>query len=882
MLLLKLDGEIISRIESDENNLPQYATLSHTWGRDEVTFEDMALGTGRKKLGYRKLVRCGKQAAKDGLKFFWADTCCVDRSSSAQLSEATNKTFKWFQQAKRCYVFLADVSCPKDIDPSSEQVLSAFRSSRWFTRSWTLQELLAPKIIDFFSVEGNKIGDRKSLLQEISIITGIPDRALDGVPSSIHKFSKKERLGWAATRHASREEDEVYALLGICEAPMPLIYGEGKDRARLRLDNELDPNRRRLSPEFDPSLTVNLHGNRLTGTRFRLLIIHPGKLGSPIVGWLQEADLSDPPSYSALSYVWGEEPQIHPITINGEVTSIRPNLYHALQRIRSLHTHQFCIWVDSLCIKQDDNTEKNEQVGRMSQIYSKAGAVFVWLGEKDTTSKDAIEFSVDIYLHMSTHLDDTGRPPPVSWDNPTWWTNYNFTAVSLLLERPWFRRGWVLQEAAFSKNSMIQCGDAQIHMTRFSIVVSLVREKLGLRFQAMDVIHERTKAGTLMNFRDSPAVRMLDMIEDAFDNSSKKGVDPKPKMSLETLVHRGTFTETSDKRDAVYALLTLANDARTNSASFHIVPDYEKEIPEVYTDFIRHCHSHSGSLDILCRPWAPAPSSREQNNGLASWIAPRKRLPFGDPSWRLKHRLHGSPLVGSSLEPNYNAHGGMPADITWPTKQQPDSIYVKGVVLTDVSKRSSRMANAIITPESLEVLGANHARNLPDYIWRTLCADRDDNGEPALEHYKDAMLDIMKISTDNNASRTSLGQYDSRISIDVEELLEYRDLSTLTKNFLILVRNVVWNRRTFRSAPLDATGKHYIGLIPPDARIGDRICILYGCSVPVVLRKIIESDESYHWKLVGDVYVHGIMDGEAFEHASEEELERRTVVFHIR
>jgi hypothetical protein len=888
MLLLKLESEILSRVEYDESKLPQYATLSHTWEEDEITFEDMALERGRDKAGYHKLVRCGKQAADDGLGFFWADTCCVDRSSSAQLSEATNKTFQWFRNATRCYVFLADVSCPTGSDASSQQVLSAFRSSRWFTRSWTLQELLAPRVLDFFSAEGNRIGDRKSLIHEISNITGIPVRALDG--DSLSEFSVEERRGWAAKRQATREEDRVYALLGICKAHMPLLYGEGLDRAELRLKNELDQGRHQISALFDSSHKADLYGNRLKGNQFRVLILHPGKQGSPITGYLQAVNLSDPPSYSALSYVWGEEPKLHPITINNQVTGIQPNLFNALQRIRDLQTRQFCIWVDSLCINQSDDIEKNEQIGRMSQIYFKADAVFVWLGEEDATSKIAIEFSLDVYQHSSKAWVEPGRLPSVTWSD-TWWRDYSFTALSLLLERPWFRRGWVLQEAAFSTNSMIQCGDRQIHMKRFSSVIDLVRDKLELDLQKMDMINDRTKAGTLMNFIDSPAVSMLDIIKGAFEWSDKKGGFPNPKMSLETLVHRGTFSETSNERDAVYALLNLANDTKTISTSFYIVPDYRKSLLGVYTDFVRHCHSRSNSLDILCRPWAPAPSFQEHSNWkdgqpdqqLPSWIASRGKLPCGDPSWRLKHRLNGNPLIGSSLRPNYNAHGGTPAAVKWPTENCPKSIFVKGVLLTEVLQRSLRMANAIVTAESMKVLEEAHlAQDLPDYLRRTLCADRDDKGDPAPEYYKDAMREIVRISAHNNIMSKSVRIHYTGISIDVEELLEYKHLSKLSKDFLVVVRDVVWNRRTFRSKSLDAVGRHHIGLIPQNARVGDQICILYGCSVPVVLRQVTAPDKSYYWKLVGDAYVHGIMNGEAIQQSSKKELQSREMVFEIR
>jgi hypothetical protein len=874
MWLLKLDGEIISRVAFYENDLPEYATLSHTWGEDEVTFEDIRRGTGRDKTGYRKLVRCGRLAADDGLKFFWADTCCVDRPSSAQLPEDTKKTFECFRDATRCYVLLADVSWPVGSDP----LWFDFEKSRWFTSSWTLQELLASRVLDFFSAEGNRIGDKKSLTQRISNITGIPIRALEGDPLS--EFSVQQIFGWAQRRQAISEEDEVYSLFGIFDIHLPLIYGEGRESARLRLLAAV-PHDRHILPS-DPSLTVNLYDNRLAANRFRLLIVHPDKLGSPITADLQESDLSDPPFYSALSYVWGQEPALHPITIDYNVKVwIRPNLFHALQRIRARNTGKFRVWVDSLCINQSDDVERNEQVGRMSQIYSKAGGVFVWLGEEDATSKIAIDLSFDIYQHSSKLLKDPGRPHPVSW-NDAWWRVYGFTALSLLLERPWFRRGWVLQEAAFAKNAMMQCGDKQIELNQFSFVVDLVREKLRHNLEAMDVINNRTNAGTLMNFIDSPAVRMLDIVKGAFDWSDEKVDFPRPKMSLETLVHLGTFSETSDERDSIYALLNLANDTETSSTLFRVVPDYRKSILGVYADFVRHCHSHSGSLDILCRPWAPAPSFREQSNldnndlsqQLPSWIASRERLPFGDPSWRLKHRLHGNPLVGSNLKPNYNAHGGKPAAVEWPTGCCPDTLFVKGFVLTDVWKISSRMANAIITAESLEVLG-DYRYGLPASVWRTFCAGRNDIGDPAPESYSDAMRQVIRISTYNDI-------WSDAISIDIEELIEYEEIPKLAKDFLLVVRDVVWNRRTFQSKPLDATDRHFVGLIPQNARVGDQICILYGCSVPVVLRKYKALDGNFYWRLVGDAYVHGVMDGELFEQAPEELIASNEVVFEIR
>ncbi|RYP34123.1 hypothetical protein DL767_004458 [Monosporascus sp. MG133] len=220
-------------------NVPPYAILSHTWGaqdEEEVRFRDLTKGTGKNKAGYLKLTFCAKQAAHDGLQFFWVDTCCIDKSSHVELSEAINSMFRWYRKAAKCYVYLSDVS----IDGSSGKELSsqrswipAFRRSRWFTRGWTLQELIAPSSVEFFSVEGERLGDKNSLLQEIHDITGIPIEALQG--SDLSMFSIDERLSWSERRTTRVEEDAVYSLLGIFNIVMPPIYGEGRQNALVRL-----------------------------------------------------------------------------------------------------------------------------------------------------------------------------------------------------------------------------------------------------------------------------------------------------------------------------------------------------------------------------------------------------------------------------------------------------------------------------------------------------------------------------------------------------------------------------------------------------------------------------------------------------------------------
>jgi hypothetical protein len=244
MRLLEYNDESEFRlIDSFGDETPQYAILSHTWGAEEVTFRDLMDGTGKSKAGYDKIRFCAQQAADDGLQYFWVDTCCIDKSSSAELQEAINSMFRWYRYATKCYVYLSDVWARKHqaSDRLSEQIWeSAFRSSKWFTRGWTLQELLAPgpDSVEFFSHEGDRLGDKRTLEQQIHEITGIPITALRGTPLS--QFDVGDRLSWAENRQTTREEDKAYSLFGIFDVQIPLLYGERRDKAFKRLLEEID------------------------------------------------------------------------------------------------------------------------------------------------------------------------------------------------------------------------------------------------------------------------------------------------------------------------------------------------------------------------------------------------------------------------------------------------------------------------------------------------------------------------------------------------------------------------------------------------------------------------------------------------------------------
>ena len=235
-------GEFVLTKDFADDEVPPYAILSHTWGAntEEVTFEDLTNGTGRDKAGYEKLRFCGDQVKYDGLRYFWVDTCCINKANFTELSQAINSMFRWYQKAAKCYVYLSDVSTTKR--KASEQSFEttwepAFRKSRWFCRGWTLQELLAPSSVEFFSRDRKRLGDKRTLESVIHEVTKIDVSALRGASPS--QFSVEERFSWSENRQTTHKEDKVYSLLGIFDVHMPLIYGEGEENALKRLRREI-------------------------------------------------------------------------------------------------------------------------------------------------------------------------------------------------------------------------------------------------------------------------------------------------------------------------------------------------------------------------------------------------------------------------------------------------------------------------------------------------------------------------------------------------------------------------------------------------------------------------------------------------------------------
>jgi hypothetical protein len=250
-----LDVNTLELKEFFGRNIPPYAILSHTWGSEEVSFVEMKKPKYREmaqhKAGFAKIKGCCEQAKRDNFEWAWVDSCSIDKRSSAELSEAINSMYQWYINAEICYVYLTDV-------PSGSEAIAMLEKSKWFTRGWTLQELLAPRKLVFFAKDWIPIGYQVHIMdlsrfqqltisgvtswvdltKTLSTITDIPGDFLVG-KRRVRSACVAQRMFWASRRETTRLEDRAYSLMGLFNISMPILYGEGLEKAFARLQREI-------------------------------------------------------------------------------------------------------------------------------------------------------------------------------------------------------------------------------------------------------------------------------------------------------------------------------------------------------------------------------------------------------------------------------------------------------------------------------------------------------------------------------------------------------------------------------------------------------------------------------------------------------------------
>ncbi|KAF2270186.1 HET-domain-containing protein [Lojkania enalia] len=616
----------------------------------------------------------------------------------------------------------------------------------------------------------------------------------------------------------------------------------------------------------------------------------------------------------------------------GQRFYVRPNLDKALRRLRH-PTETIVLWVDAICINQNDvKGEKPEQIAKMKHIYNKAVNVCIWLGDGKVEGKDrskdfhaAMKFSQEILKLKELEKLAQDTQATKSWSN-----------LLDLMRCSWFSRRWVIQELALAREATVHCGDLHVPWQEFADAIGL----FALNFDRIRALFRRSQDDKIFrNYRNFNELEPLGakVLVDAVTNTFRKNVDDsilEPVSDLETLVSSLSFFESSDPRDTIYALLNIAKESiMPESQGTNAVgppkPNYESNILEVYTDFLEYVVCSSGSLDIICRHWAIP--ERDKPGGwknatpvitLPSWIQTISKSPWGFQEQGFNGRINGDSIVGKAGRRRYNASRWKKPDVRFGQRQvleskgkqltrvnsappvfgargdftrAPESfggppgrtspfhrLYVKGIEIGSVTWTSGPVSRGVITKECLEKGGwKNNGMDLtrvPDKLWRTLVADRNAEGENPPPWYHRAALHCMAFVDNNGHIGTSAlldhgNSADGRLPYIVAEYLKRAQAITWNRKFIegnLHIRNL----KEHNVEPL-------FGLGPPETQHSDRICILFGCSVPCILRPCTFRNGTKYFEFIGEAYIHGRMDGEAIAMLSDEKVKTMTMEFVI-
>ncbi|KAF4637006.1 hypothetical protein G7Y89_g1055 [Cudoniella acicularis] len=572
---------------------------------------------------------------------------------------------------------------------------------------------------------------------------------------------------------------------------------------------------------------------------------------------LSHASLDDPPSFTALSYSWGDQTRRCEILLNDATTSITENLEAALRNLR-LQDKLLTLWVDALCIDQNDDVEKSEQLEQMRQIYSQALQVTAWLGPATDNSDVAMRW-IQQYGGLASELGIGSRPElqlryllemvdshgkghvegkiqtfvedlkiQLSQDSAE--KSMCITALELLFKRPYWSRVWVVQELVNASNTLFVCGTEKITEDALHHSLRLLRNFR--RYQILkvgqDTSASQSQTSSIISIETQHPIKLLKF---------RRATGPFPLIYLMRSLR--TFGAT-DPRDKVFALLGIAGDAK----ALGLCPDYRKSCKKVYTELalalIRNGYhdplslsDSSGGIDGL-PSWAPDWSTKSCRNPLQQRSLDRSTRP-----------------LTAILEPNFSASGNkgtlelssgstgihcMPLLLhgrVLGTVGQLGMAWVKGDVggwLQDLHRLSYQTRDTFELSEEQQKI-----------VWRTAVADQEihqGKTKPRLSNEK--VSSVHEALKDEDLSLT---QVQTLIDAGLGDYYEQ-------------LQAVAQGRR-----PLLTSGG-YFGIGPQETQLGDVLVIFLGAHVPHILRR--HSEDSTLW-LIGEAYVHGVMDGEAMK-----------------
>lgn len=595
------------------------------------------------------------------------------------------------------------------------------------------------------------------------------------------------------------------------------------------------------------------------GSTFRIVSILPGRPNDRIECFFLEIPVTAQPKYSALSYAWGSPTLSEVVWIHGHIIAIGENLKDALHRLRD--SKDVCnFWIDALCInQQDDRGEKSIQIPLMREIYSRAQQVVIFLGVESAGS-DAIPCLLDRIDRAYDLCRDAGYEEPMttlpvnkyelfelpSRDDQIW------ESFGSLLNRSWFTRIWVIQEVTLATSVELICGRWSVPWTWF---LSVVFRSLSLGLTGFS---DKPDSGIMGN--TSFSIEQL-----IFLNSLKPGGLQFVPGKLIDLLHQARLAHATKPEDYCYGMIGLAREL--DDPNFAI--DSSLPVETVYRQFARCFVTQGDAIKVLYN------SGGHTISGLPSWVPDWSHR--GLPPLRIVPPPHREPLTNPavaaalSVPPSIRLRPAN-ADIVAVRAYLFDTITHLGLIHHQVVETHtnidilSHVANLITELQGfLREGSSSHYPSGDDHetiIWRTLiCNHRRNSSTEAPSSYVDHYRAILFLVKAQDPTWT-IPRSAYMESLTIEKLIQQNPLELLSRGQFLIGAMQRWCASRRRGL----TKRGYVGQFCADARIGDVICIPAGSAVPFV----IHLREKGMYEVIGECYVHGIMQGEAFRNVKEE------------
>jgi hypothetical protein len=627
---------------------------------------------------------------------------------------------------------------------------------------------------------------------------------------------------------------------------------------------------------------------------YRLLTLLSGAYDDAIECTLHVHNLANPPAYEAISYAWGSSNKTERVGVNGVDLPITESLEVALRHLRR-ESEDRRLWIDAICINQSSNSERSHEISRMGTIYQSAKRVLVWLGQSNEDSDRALLAMQEI-SEVPTASDHDDDPQLHLFSKLEKF--HDLVAVASLLGRRWFRRRWVIQEVAFAAFVVFQVGYTQLDWQVLQNVLSFFHRHQ--RFLVSRLINSQHRNLGMSSVQHNPyrpvirasnadmdapaACRLLLILRTALTKDESNHVISR-NFTIEKLLHETPEYMVSDAQDLIYALVPLASDMQDDA---FWDPNYSSGETAAYANLVHHIIRTTSTLDIICRPWT-LPTA-----GLPSWIPTLtwRTRPISYRRMISDIRMNPKPFVNGPSSKVYNASFGTQAsaDIV----RHIDGTYMlkaKGIVIDKIqyvhqaisgstpwdyfpvqgwisalatmckrfkssssTRRTSLPSRRWTTPlatssKGSEIINSDRTlrfEELINEVYQIMVGDLGPDETDVARTYGNFFRDLLQAAQDD-----IMNLFAGNITLTGPLISAHLDHPDFPK-FIDRLQDSLTSRQ------LIVTEKEKIGLCSDRVQKDDLVCILFGCSAPLILRKC---GNGLH-RLIGDSCIYGIMHGE--------------------